>query len=124
MDPTGEFFTRLGQRGHEPLLEDISGTIRFDLEGEHGVDRWFLEISQGDLCVSRDERESDCVIRMGRGLFDRLVTGDERQYPAWVRTELRAEGEPRLAYLFQRLLPGPPGARHPREFARERRRRA
>lgn len=121
MDPTAEFFAQLDRRGHEPLLEDVTGVIRFDLRDEHGVDRWFLDIDRGDLRTSQEERQADCVIRISRKLFDRLATGHERQYPAWIRTELRAEGDARLAYLFQRLLPGPPGARHPREFARRRR---
>ncbi|SCL25346.1 SCP-2 sterol transfer family protein [Micromonospora rhizosphaerae] len=120
-DPTAEFFARLGRRGHEPLLEEVTGTIRFDLAHEHGIDRWFLEISQGDLRVSREEREVDCVIRTSRDLFDRLAKGQEDQYAAWVRNEIRAEGEARLAYLLQRVLPGPPGAHHPRAFAPERR---
>lgn len=124
MDPTGDFFTRLGRRGHEPLLEGVTGTIRFDLAHEHGVDRWFLVITHGDLRVSRDEPDADCVIRARRTVFDGLVTGQEPHYTAWVRNELRAEGEARLAYLLQRVLPGPPGAHHPRAFAHERRRPA
>lgn len=116
MDPTGEFFARLGRRGHEPLLEGVTGTIRFDLETEHGVERWFLVITRGDLRVSREEPRADCVVHARRNLFDRLATGQEPQYTAWVRNELRAEGESRLAYLVQRLLPGPPGAHHPRAF--------
>jgi hypothetical protein len=123
-DPTAEFFARLGRRGHEPLLEEVTGTIRFDLEHERGIDRWFLVIRQGDLRVSPEEREADCVLHTTRTLFDRFVSGQEYVYAAWVRNELRAEGEVALGYLFQRVLPGPPGAHHPREFARERRRPA
>jgi hypothetical protein len=124
VDPTGEFFARLARRGHEPLLEGVTGTIRYDLEYEHGIERWFVVITRGDLRVSREEPEADCVVRTRRSLFDRLATGQEPQYTAWARNELRAEGEARLAYLVQRLLPGPPGAHHPRAFASERRRRS
>jgi hypothetical protein len=122
LDPTAEFFAQLDRRGHEPLLDDVTGVIRFDLRDEHGIERWFLDIDRGEVHTSQEERPADCVIRISRKLFDRLATGQERQYPAWIRTELRAEGDARLAYVFQRLLPGPPGAHHPREFARERRR--
>ncbi|WP_406044932.1 SCP2 sterol-binding domain-containing protein [Micromonospora sp. NBC_00898] len=123
-DPTAEFFDGLGRRGHEPLLEEATGTIRFDLKHDHGLDRWFVVIRQGDVRVSRDERESDSVVRAEKGLFDRIVSGEENLYAAWVRNELRAEGEVRLARLMQRVFPGPPGAHHPRMFARERRRQA
>jgi hypothetical protein len=30
-DPTAEFFDELGRRGHEPLLEKATGTLRFDI---------------------------------------------------------------------------------------------
>ncbi|MET8310295.1 SCP2 sterol-binding domain-containing protein [Micromonospora sp. NPDC005173] len=123
-DPTAEFFDGLDHRGHEPLLQEATGTIRFDLEHDHGVDRWFVVIQQGDVRVSREEREADSVIRADKGLFDRIVSGEENLYAAWVRNELRAEGEVRLARLIQRAFPGPPGAHHPRMFAWERRRQA
>jgi putative sterol carrier protein len=121
-DSTASFFDELGRRGHEPLLKDATGTIRFDLEHDHGVDRWFLVIRNGDLRVSRNESEADCLVRTSRSLFDRLVTGQTHIYSAWVRNDLRAEGDVRLARLFQRVLPGPPGAHHPRKFVHERER--
>ncbi|SCL28861.1 SCP-2 sterol transfer family protein [Micromonospora rhizosphaerae] len=120
-NPTANFFEDVGRRGHERLLEEASGTIRFDLERDHEVDRWFLVIKRGDVRVSREESRADCVICGSRATFDRIVSGRSHIYAAWVRNELRAEGDVRLARLIQRLMPGPPGAHHPREFARERR---
>jgi putative sterol carrier protein len=120
-DPTVEFFDRLARRGHERLLEEATGTIRFDLADDRGSEHWFLTIGQGDVRVSREEREVDCVVRTSRAIFDRLVRGDENIYAGWARNEVRLEGDAALARLFQRILPGPPGARHPRTFARERR---
>jgi putative sterol carrier protein len=119
-DPTASFFDELGRRGHERLLKEAVGTIRFDLQRDHQVDRWLLMIRQGDLSVSREEREADCVIRTSRALFDRLVAGQTHIYSAWVRNELKVEGDVRLARLFQRVMPGPPSAHHPRRFVRER----
>ncbi|TDC58698.1 sterol-binding protein [Micromonospora sp. KC207] len=120
-NPTTRFFEALGQRGHEPLLEDATGTIRFDLTHEHRVDRWFVAIERGDLRVSRDGGEVDSVIRTSRATFDRALAG-QSLYAAWLRNELAIEGRNRsLPRLFTRLLPGRPGARHPRDFRRERR---
>jgi hypothetical protein len=114
-----------GELGRFPvMIEDrqpATGTVRFDLEHDHGVDHWFLLIRQGDVRVSREERDADCVIRTGKALFDRIVSGEAHMYAAWVRNELRAEGDVRLARLLQRVMPGPPGAHDPRTFARERR---
>jgi len=118
-DPTTEFFAGLGRRGHEPLLEGVTGTIRFDLEHEHGIDRWFVLIDQGDLHVSREEREAGCVWRTSRALFDRFASGEQYVYAAWARNALRVEGNVALGYVFLRVLPGPPGAHHPRAFAGE-----
>lgn len=123
-DPTASFFHELGRRGYESLLQDATGTIRFNLEHDHEVDTWFLAIRQGDLSVSREEREADCVVHASRVLFDRLVTGQTHIYSAWVRNELRSEGDMRLGRLFQRVLPGPPDAHHPRRFGHERERPA
>ncbi|WP_319460175.1 SCP2 sterol-binding domain-containing protein [Micromonospora sp. RTP1Z1] len=121
-DPTAEFFDGLGRRGHEPLLQEATGTIRFDLEHDHGIDHWLVTINNGDIQVSREDREADSVVRADKGLFDRIVSGGENLYAAWVRNELRAVGDIRLARFIQRVFPGPPGAHHPRMFASERRR--
>ncbi|MFR9781013.1 SCP2 sterol-binding domain-containing protein [Micromonospora sp. MS34] len=122
--PTANFFEALGRRGHERLLEEASGSIRFDLEHDHEVDRWLLMITRGDVRVSRGKGAADCVITGHRSTFDRIVTGRSHIYAAWVRNELKADGDVRLARFIQRLMPGPPGAHHPREFVRERRRPA
>lgn len=123
-DPTTSFFEALGRRGHEALLAEATGTIRFDLTHEQGVDRWWVVIERGDVRVSRNGGEADCLIHGRRATFDRIIGGKSQIYSAWVRNELRAEGDVRLARLFQRAMPGPTGAHHPRDFARERRRAA
>ncbi len=120
-DPTTSFFEALGRRGHEAHLEDATGTIRFDLTHEGGLDRWFLAIDRGDLRVSRDGGEADCVFHGSRATFDRIVSGQSQVYPAWLRNEIRTEGDVRLLRLFGRLIPEAPGSRHPRDLGRERR---
>jgi putative sterol carrier protein len=112
-----KFFSELGHRGHERLLEEVSGTIRFDIEHEHGIDHWHITIDKGDVQVSKQKRDADAIVRTNRALFDRLARGEANGYAAWTRGELRIEGNLVLARLFQRILPGPPGARHPRMLA-------
>ncbi|MER7336205.1 MULTISPECIES: SCP2 sterol-binding domain-containing protein [unclassified Micromonospora] len=123
-NPTTSFFQALARRGHETSLEEIAATIRFDLTHEKGVDRWFMVIERGDVRVSRDGGEADCVIHTSRATFDRIITGQSQLYPAWLRNEIRTEGDVRLFRVTSRLIPAAPGARHPREFGRERRRAA
>ncbi|MER5334310.1 SCP2 sterol-binding domain-containing protein [Micromonospora sp. NPDC002717] len=121
-DPTTSFFQALARRGHETLVEDATATMRFELTHEQGVDRWFVEIERGDVRVSRDGGEADCVFYGSRATFDRIIGGQAQMYPAWLRNEIRTEGDVRLFRVFGRLIPAPPGARHPRDFGRERRR--
>ncbi|MFC8616268.1 SCP2 sterol-binding domain-containing protein [Micromonospora purpureochromogenes] len=117
-NPTANFFDALDRRGHEPLPEDAVGSIRFDLEHDHEVDHWLLVIRRGDVHVWREESGADRVVRGSRAAFDRMVTGRSHIYAAWVRNDFRAEGDGRLPRFLQRVMPGPPGAHHPREFAR------
>jgi putative sterol carrier protein len=122
-DPTAEFFDELGRRGHEPLLEKLQGTVRFDLVRGEQTDYWFLEIEGGKICVSLETREADCVVHADHGYFDRVARGETKPLAGLVRNEVQVEGRLQLFLALGRLLPGPPGARHPRQMARDRRRR-
>jgi hypothetical protein len=112
-DPTAEFFDTLGQRRHERLLK-VTGTIRFDLAGERESEHWFLEISHGDVSVSRDTRAADLVVRADRSFFNKAVTGEASMFSAWLRSQVIFEGSLPLSRAFEMVLPGPPGSRHPR----------
>ena len=39
-DATTDFFSALEARGHEPLLEKATGTLRFDLTNGKRTARW------------------------------------------------------------------------------------
>jgi|SRR5215210_4052757 len=108
LDPTADFFDRLGRRGHEPHLEKATGTVRFDLTENGRTKRWFVGIAKGDVTVSRRGSAVDCVARAEKRLFDSLVTGRQNAMAALLRGELRAEGNTELMVLFQRLFPAPP----------------
>lgn len=119
-DATKEFFDELGRRGRERLLRKTTGTIRFDLEHDHGIDHWFVAITNGDVQVSREERDADTVIRTNNAFFDRMVRGEAKPLSAWLRNDITSEGQFRFIVLLERLFPEPPGARHPRTVARDR----
>lgn len=120
---TTELFTSIGRRGHENLLEKVSGTMRFDLENDHTVEHWHLAINQGDVSVTREAQPADCVVRADHGLFERMAMGEENPIAAALRNRISVEGNLRMLVLFGRLLPGPPNARHPRPVVRGRWRR-
>jgi putative sterol carrier protein len=116
-DPTAEFFADLGRRRHEPMLEQVTATMRFDLAHVDGTDRWLVAVDKGDIKVSRRNAKADCVVRTDRKLFDGLASGEANAMAALLRGAIGLEGDPGLIVLFQRLLPGPQGSRDRRAAA-------
>jgi hypothetical protein len=120
-DPTVEFFTDLAARGEHALPEKHNGTIRFDLSNRETTEHWYLTIRRGNVTVTRENTEADCVFHGSRDLFDRMASGLDSWGPLLFRGEYVVQGNLRLLGVFRRLLPGQPGAHHPRDFARSRR---
>jgi len=106
--PTGEFFEGLAERGHEPLLEKATGSIRFDLANGKKAQRWLVAIDKGDVAVSHKSTAPDCTLRSTEELFDDIVLGKENAMAAVLRGAVTVDGDPELLVLFQRLFPGPP----------------
>lgn len=105
---TGEFFEGLAERGHEPLLEKATGSIRFDLANGKKSQRWFVAIDKGDVAVSHKSTTPDCTLRSSEELFDEIVLGKENAMAAVLRGAVTVDGDPELLVVFQRLFPGPP----------------
>jgi len=118
-DATADFFEALVERGHEPLLETATGTVRFDLRDGKKTDRWLVSIVKGDLAVSRRNLQADCVVTTDKTLFDDVASGRANAFAALLREEMGVEGDVRLLVAFQRLLPGPsrPRKRRPSSTA-------
>jgi hypothetical protein len=109
-DRTEEFFDRLGSQP-QPLLSQITATIRLDLdENHHATKHWYLDIDKGNVDVSRQNSGADAIIQAHRSLFERMITGEANALTATLRGQLGIEGDPKLMVAFQRLLPGPPRA--------------
>jgi SCP-2 sterol transfer family len=106
-DPVGEFFGELAERGREPLLQNVSGTLRFDLVDGELVQHWYLTIKNGDIAVSRSNAEADAVVRSIRALFEGMTAGRVNAMAAVLRGALVPRGNLALVVSFQRLFPGP-----------------
>jgi putative sterol carrier protein len=113
-DTTAEFFDVLAERGHEPLLEKATGTLRFDLRDGKKTDRWLVSVVKGDLAVSRRNLKADCVVSADKALFDEVASGRANAFTALLRGDADVEGDVQLIAQFQRLFPGPPRARRRR----------
>jgi hypothetical protein len=105
-DVTVEFFDDLAQRGHEPLLGNASGTLRFDIADGKKIETWFVTIDKGDVTVSRAGGAADSTLVAGKALFDRLASGQASAVAEVLRGTLTIEGDWRLLVLFRRILPG------------------
>ncbi|MBE1484595.1 SCP2 sterol-binding domain-containing protein [Plantactinospora soyae] len=123
-DPTAKFFSALEERGPDLLPVKARGTIRFDLEGaDGGVNHWFVSINRGNVLVSHENREADCVVATGQELFDRLAVGEAQVVAAYNRNDVTVQGNLPLLLMFRRAFPAPPGTQDPRDRIRERLRR-
>ncbi|MGH3126604.1 MAG: SCP2 sterol-binding domain-containing protein [Gaiellaceae bacterium] len=116
-DPTGRFFDELSQRGHEPLLRKLSGSVRFDIVDGKRVDRRYVTVDKGQITVSGRGPGGKNVIRVDRALFERIATGEQNPVAAVLRGEFAVEGDWRLLVLVQRLFPGPPRKKPSRRAA-------
>jgi hypothetical protein len=107
-DAVVEFFSELGQRGHEPLLAKVTGSARFDLVNGGRTDRWLVAVDKGDTTVSHKGGPAECTIQAERALFERLCRGEENVMAAVLRGALVCTGDVELLYAIQRIFPGPP----------------
>jgi hypothetical protein len=110
-DPIAEFFAELGSRGTEPLLRKAAGKARFDVVDGRRIERWLVTIDRGDIDVSRGNAAADCVLRVDRPAFARLVAGELNLMAATLRSEVAVQGDPKLLVLLQRLFPRPSSGR-------------
>jgi|SRR5919109_1133427 putative sterol carrier protein len=107
-DATSDFFDRLAQRGYEPLLRKLSGSVRFDISDGKRVERKYVAVDKGQISVSGRGPAGASIVRAERALFERVATGEVNPVAAVLRGELAIEGDWRLLVLIQRLFPGPP----------------
>ncbi len=109
-DAIEAFFAELTSKGREPLLQQMVGTIRIDLEDKGTVERWYLSINKGDVSVSHRNARADAVVRGDKALFELVMTGRTNAMAAVLRGALVLEGDYRLAARVERLFPGPPSS--------------
>ena len=111
-DPTAAFFAELATRSHDPLLRKASGATRFDIVDGRRVRRWYLDIDKGDISVAtKASRETSCIIRADKAVFDRIAGGRMNAVAAVLRGDLAVDGDWRLLVRLQRLFPSPPRRR-------------
>ena len=104
-EPTRAFFTGLSEQ-HQPMLESMTGTVRFDIADGERTEHWYLRIRKGDVAVSHEDGEADCVLSADIGTFDEILSGRMNAMAAVLRGAVRMEGKVVLLTALQRLFPG------------------
>ena len=109
-DPITNFFACLEQPGHLATFEGDSAKVRFDVLDGKNHEQWHVSITRGDVAVSRNGGPADATVRIDRPYLEALVTGRLNAQAAFLRGLFTVEGSPGALMMFQRCLPGPPGA--------------
>jgi putative sterol carrier protein len=104
---TTRFFEALEARGHEPQLEKVKATLRFDLTNGRQTNRWHVAIDKGDIAVSHRNAKADCVVRTESAVFDGIASGEVNPVAAVLRGAIGIEGDPELLMLLRRVSPAP-----------------
>jgi len=102
------FFEEIQSRAYEPILRGESGSLRFDLRRESGLEHWYISIDDGNITVSHGRGRADTVATADGELFDRIAQGRANAMAAQLRGALVVKGDLHLLMVFQRLFPGPP----------------
>jgi hypothetical protein len=105
-----EFFTELGRRGYEPLLEAASGTMRFDVHRDGRTESWLVQVDHGSVTAAQDGGDAEAVVDIDGDLSDKIVTGQVNAMAAVFRGAVHVEGDPELLLQLQRTFPGPSNA--------------
>lgn len=111
---TEAFLTGLSERGNEPPVRKITGTIRIDLRDNGKVDHWHLTFDGGKVSVKQEAKgrgQADCHMITDGELFDRLAGGRGNAMAAVLRGAILVRGDLDKLVAFQRLFPGPPNKR-------------
>jgi putative sterol carrier protein len=106
-DATTSFFERLAARSHEPRLEKVRASLRFDLDNGTKRNCWHVAVAGGEIVVSQENAHADCMVRADSSVFEGIASGDVNPVAAVLRGATDIEGDPELLMLLLRLSPAP-----------------
>ncbi|MGB7051908.1 MAG: SCP2 sterol-binding domain-containing protein [Acidimicrobiales bacterium] len=109
-DPTEHFFEDLASRGEEPLLHNISGSLRIDITDGATTRHFHITVDGGHVDVSHRIIRADAIVRVERALFNEMAEGKMNPLAAFLRGRFTIEGDPGLMTSLTRLFPGPPSS--------------
>ena len=112
-DQARAFFEQLGDRGEDPRLGRVRGSLRFDLVECDGIGSWRVVLDRGTAAVEHGGEEADCVVRIDAASFDRMVEGRLNPTVAMLQGLIHVDGAIDLLWYFQKLFPSAPADARP-----------
>lgn len=109
-EPTQRFFAALAKKKSEPLLRNVSGTLRCDLADGERTEHWYVTIKKGDVAVSHKRAPADCVLSTDLATFEAILGGEMNAMAAVLRGLVSVEGRVRLVVAIQALFKPSAGA--------------
>jgi SCP-2 sterol transfer family len=112
-DPVAAFFAELDRRGHDPLLDRVNSTGRFEIRDADRTEEWLVSVKGGYLTATRGGGDADWVMGGERADFVRVIRGDTSALAAFVRGTLHLTMiDPSQRFgLLTRLFAGEPESR-------------
>jgi putative sterol carrier protein len=110
VDPVSQFFASLAEPGRISTFEGESASLRFDVGSGDRRERWRVQVTDGEVAVTRAGTPADAVVHIERPHLEAIVTGRLNAQAALLRGLLTCEGSMAALIMFQRCLPGPPGS--------------
>ena len=112
---TTNLFEQIATRGHIDVLENVSGTLLFDIADPDAPETWWVSVDNGDVRVERGAGNGTptCLVRCTSELLERIAGGEANAMAAVLRGEMVVDGDLQFLMMVQRVFPGPPGATHP-----------
>ena len=107
-DATAVFLDELARQGRVPMLSNAVGTVRLELVSDSHVEVWRVSLDHGDVSVSQEEGDADCVVRGDKALLDGIAAGEVNAMAALLRGALTFQGDPERLVRLQRVFPEPP----------------
>jgi hypothetical protein len=112
-DLVEEFFDELNRRGHDPLLDRLEGTGRFEVVETGRTDYWMVTVKGGYVAVSPGNADADWVMRADRAVFNDVIRGTVGSLAAHLGGMLNIvlQDTSMRFGLIARLFAGPPQTR-------------
>jgi SCP-2 sterol transfer family len=98
-DLVDAFFGELASRGHDPLLDELESTGRFEISDGGRVEQWLVSVKGGYITVSHGGGDADWVVHADRTAFERVIRTETSVLAAHIRGTLDVT----MTSLMQRL---------------------